>query len=334
MTSCRSVKIALLVATLVAPGAAVLAQAPSATPAPAAAPAPPADPVMARVDGTELRLSDVLASAAEALPPEMRAVPPDALMSLLPPNVFQQLVDRAVTDRAMVLAARRDGLDRDPAVRQRIRAAEEEALRDALLRREVLPRIEDSVLRARWERDRGQQGAGAGAPQGEEEVRARHILLNSEADARAVLAEIQRGGNFEEVARRRGTDPSARQGGDLGFFKRADMVPEFAAAAFALQAGQVGPQPVRSQFGWHVIRVEERRRAQGPSFEEARDQLRQTAIQEEVTAAVERVRQAARIEFVPIPAHAQQPAAPPAAPPVAPPAAPPVAPATPAPQRR
>ena len=107
-------------------------------------------------------------------------------------------------------------------------------------------------------------------------------------------------------ARRRGTDPSARQGGDLGFFKRADMVPEFAAAAFALQPGQVSPQAVRSQFGWHVIRVEERRRAEGPGFDDARDQLRQAVIQEEVTAAVERVRAAARIELVPIPAHAQQ----------------------------
>lgn len=315
MSRCRSLKAALFAASALLPALA-LAQAPAAPPpAQATAPQPPADPVMARVDGQEVRLSDVLASAADALPPEMRNIPPDALINLLPPNVFQQLVDRAVTDRAMVIAARRDGLDRDPAVQRRIRAAEEEALRDALLRREVLPKIEEPALRARYERDRAAQPAGQA--QGEEEVRARHILLNSEADARAVLAEIQRGGNFEEIARRRGTDPSARQGGDLGFFKRADMVPEFAAAAFALQPGQVSQQPVRSQFGWHVIRVEERRRAQGPTFEEARDQIRQTLIQEEVNAAVERVRQAARIEIVPIPAHAgaaaqqpQQPAAP------------------------
>jgi peptidyl-prolyl cis-trans isomerase C len=305
----------LLASAALLPPAAVRAQAPAA---PAAAPAAEANPLVARVNDEEIRLDDVMAGAAEAMPPELRAVPPSMLRAMLPPQVFEQLVDRAITDRAMVQAARAAGLDRDEELRRRLHALEENELRDALLRREVLPRLTDEALRARWERDQ----AGR-AP--EEEVRARHILVASEADARSILQEIQRGGNFEEVARRRSTDPAARNGGDLGFFRRADMVPEFANAAFALQAGQMSPAPVRTQFGWHIIRVEERRTSRGPSFEDSRDAIRQQMIEEEVTAAVQRVRAAARIERL------ESPAAAPAAPQPEPP--PPARPAAPA-QRR
>jgi peptidyl-prolyl cis-trans isomerase C len=273
------------------------------TPAGSAVAPQPADanPVLARVDGAELRLNDVMATAAEALPPEMRDVPAATLRAMLPPQVFQQLVDRAITDRVMVNAARAAGLERDEELRRRIRAFEEGELRDTLLRREVLPKVTDEALRARWQRD-------VAARPAEEEVRARHILVPNEADARSILAEVQRGGNFEEIARRRSADPAARNGGDLGFFRRGDMVSEFSTAAFALQPGQVSPQPVRSQFGWHVIKLEERRTGSGPTFDESKEALRQSLIEEEVQAVIARMRGAARIEVVEAPAAA--PAAP------------------------
>jgi peptidyl-prolyl cis-trans isomerase C len=281
-------------------GALLLAALPAA-----AQPATDPNPVIARVDGDDIRLDEVMAAAGDALPAELRAVPPAALRAMLPPEAFEQLLDRAITDRAMVNAARRAGLDQDAELRRRVRQAEENELRDALLRQEVLPRITDEALRARFAREQ------ANRP-GEEEVRARHILVANEADARAILVELQRGASFEELARRRSTDPAARNGGDLGFFKQGDMVPEFAAAAFALRPGQVSPAPVRTQFGWHLIRVEERRAAAAPSFEESRDALRQAVIEEEVTAAVARVRGAARIERVEAPP-ALQPEPPPPA---------------------
>lgn len=289
--------------TPAAPAAPAPAAAPARTTPAGTAAAPDANPVLARVDGAELRLNDVMATAAEALPPEMRDVPPATLRAMLPPPVFQQLVDRAITDRVMVNAARAAGLERDEELRRRLRTFEEGELRDTLLRREVLPKVTDEALRARWQRD-------VAARPAEEEVRARHILVPNEADARAILAEVQRGGNFEEIARRRSADPAARNGGDLGFFRRGDMVPEFATAAFALQPGQVSPQPVRSQFGWHVIKLEERRTGSGPTFDESKEALRQALIEEEVQAVIARVRGAARIEVVEAPAPAVTPAAP------------------------
>ena len=210
---------------------------------------------------------------------------------------MRQLIDRTITDRALIAAARRAGLDRDPEVRARLARAEAQELTQTLLQREVLPRVTDATIRARYDRD-------VGANQAEDEVRARHILVPTEAEARAALADLNRGQSFEDVARRMATGPGSREGGDLGWFKRADMVPPFAEAAFALQPGQLVAAPVRTQFGWHVIRVDERRRTQAPSFDDAREQIRQTLLQEEVAGAVERLRGSVNIERVEAPAAA------------------------------
>lgn len=269
----------LLAALLASTALPALAQSPApaqpAAPAPAATPAQPAeDTIVARVDGQPVRMSEVMATAAEALPEQMRNIPPEALRALLPPEIMRQLIERTVTDRAMVAAARREGLDRDAELRRRVAAYEDNELRDALLRREVLPRVTDEAVRARYDRD--QQGRPA-----EEELRARHILVNSEADARAALQEIQRGASFEDVARRRSQDPAARQGGDLGFFKRGVMMADFEKAAFTLPVGGIS-EPIRTKFGWHVLKVEERRALAAPPLEEVKDKLREAMLRSQL----------------------------------------------------
>jgi peptidyl-prolyl cis-trans isomerase C len=247
----------------------------------APAPGQAADPVLARVNGAEIRQSD-LEAELQRLPPELRAVPLQVIQPLL--------LDQLITQKALVAAARAAGLERDAEVAARLRRAEEETLQQALLMREVQPLLTEQALRARYDRE------AATRPQ-EEEIRASHILLRTEAEARTALAEVRRpGADFAEVARRRSTDPGGRQGGDLGFFKRGDMIAEFEQAAFALQPGQISANPVRTQFGWHIIRLEERRRVPAISFEDSREQLRQAAFEEGVNAAVERIRAAARIE--------------------------------------
>ena len=287
---------ALLAACLVSPFAAGVQPAPAQTAAPSpSAAAVPEDPLLARVDGQEVRMSDVVAVASEVLPPELRNVPPGALMQMLPPEVSRQLVDRAITERTLVAAARAAGLDRDEEVRRRIRRAEEQELQQALLTREVGGKVTDEAIRARYDQE-------ASRRQGEPEVRARHVLVPTETAAREAMAEISRGADFAEVAKRRSTGPGAQQGGDLGFFKRGDMVPEFAEAAFALQPGQVSATPVRSPFGWHVIKVEEQRAAAAPSFEDAKPQLQRQMLEEGVEAMVQRVRSSAKIERLDSPA--------------------------------
>ena len=260
---------------------ALLAVLAVAAPAAAAPAAPAPDTVLARVDGIEIRQAD-LESEMRRLPDELRSVPPQMLQPLL--------LDQLITQKAIVAAARRAGMDRDPEVQARIRRAEEEALQQALLIREVQPLLTEEALRARFTRE-------VAARPTEDEIRARHILVPTEQEARAALAEVSRAGaDFADVARRRSTGPGSREGGDLGFFKRGDMIPEFEAVAFSLQPGQVSASPVRTQFGWHVIKVEERRAVAPPSFDDSREQLRQQAFEEGVNQAVERIRSAASIE--------------------------------------
>lgn len=271
---------------------------------------PPGDPVVARVDGEPILLSD-LAAAMRDLPEELRGAPTQMLYPLL--------LDQIIAGRSVTAAARRAGLDRDEEVRARIRRAEEQELQQAWLTREIASRVTDAAIRARYDRDVANRPA-------EEEVRARHILVPTESEARAALAEVRGGADFTAVAQRRSSGPGAREGGDLGFFRRGDMVPEFTEAAFALQPGQISENPVRSPFGWHVIKVEERRRAAPPPFEEVSNAIRQQLLEAEVTAAVERARGEARIERFNLDGSAPRPtdsAEPPA------PAAPPARPAAP-----
>jgi peptidyl-prolyl cis-trans isomerase C len=272
---------ALFLAALLVPAGLALAQTPPASAPAPAAPALAADPVLARVEGIEIRQSD-LDAEIRRLPDELRGMPPAMLQPLL--------LDQMITQKAIVAAARARGLDRDAEVVSRIRRAEDETLQQALLLREVQPLLTEEALRARH------QTETAARPPAEE-IRASHILLPTEQEARTALTEVRRpGADFAEVARRRSTDPGGRNGGDLGFFKAGDMIPEFEQAAFALRPGEITAAPVRTQFGWHVIRLEERRPVPAPSFEESREALRQQVFEEGVTAAVERIRAAATVE--------------------------------------
>ena len=252
-----------------APGAAPAAPVPSTSAPAAAAPATQAaaadaDPVVARVAGTPIHLSD-LSAAAQALPADMRGMP----ANILYPMLLNQVIDRT----ALVLLARKQGLDKDPQVQVLLRRAEDQALQSALFSRDIGPLVSDAALRARYERD------VAGKP-GEEEVHARHILVASEDEAKKIIAELNKGADFAALAKQHSTDPGGAQGGDLGYFKKGDMVAEFADAAFALKPGEITQTPVKSQFGWHVIQVLDHRQGPPQTFEQAHDELRQAAIQE------------------------------------------------------
>ncbi|MFZ6763419.1 peptidylprolyl isomerase [Pseudoroseomonas sp. WGS1072] len=272
-----------------------LAQAPASPPPGAPTPQPPSpqstapgstlpaegNPVVARVDGEELHLADVQAAIAE-LPEQLRGAPG--------PMLFPLVVDQLIAQKALVAAARAQKLDQEPAVQRAIRRAEEEQLQQALLRREIAPALTPEALRERYQKE-------IASKPGEEEVHARHILVSSEEEARKLLAELRKpNADFAAVAKKFSSDRSGQEGGDLGFFKKSDMVPEFANAAFALKKGETSREPVRSAFGWHIIKLEDRRTAAVPSFEESAETLRQAAFEEAVNEAVERVQAAATIE--------------------------------------
>lgn len=300
------------------------ANPPAANPPAAAPAAPPADPVIARVNGADIHLSD-LQQAAVNLPEQYRSMP----QQMLYPMLVDQLVDR----RALTDYAHKIGFDHDPAVRQSMQRAADTAMQNALISREVGPQVTEDKVRARYDATLANQP-------GEPEVHAAHILVANEDQAKKIIAQLAAGGDFAAIAKAQSTDPGAAQGGDLGFFKKGDMLPEFAATAFALKPGQVSQTPVHTRYGWHVIKVIETRVAPPPTYAQAHDELRQAMIQEAVQKVIKQAREGEKIEtFNPdgspvkpaTPATAATTDSPPSAPAASTPATSTPAPATPAP---
>ena len=243
--------------------------------------APSEDPVVAVVDGTEVRRSEVEA-IARSLPEQYRQVPL--------PQIYGMLLDRAIDFRLLSNAAEDQDLADDPDVQAALAQARAGVLRDAYVRQRIEAETTDDRLRTRYEEMKDDEEFS------QEEVHARHILVGSEAEAGEVITELEGGADFENLARERSVDPSARSNsGDLGFFRREQMVPEFAEAAFALQPGEHTKEPVQSQFGWHVIEVLERREGT-PTFEETAPRLRQEMAREVVLALVADLRADAEIQ--------------------------------------
>ena len=256
----------------VAAAALVSAAAWAQSPAPST---PVPDPVVAKVGNQTILLSD-LQQAAQSLPHNAQEMPPDQL--------YPALLDQMIDGLALVAEAKRTGLDNDPAVQREVQMAEDRALEAAVLHKTVAPMVTEAAVQARY------QATIAGKP-GEEEVHARHILVDDEATAKKIIADLDKGADFAALSKQYSKDPgAAQQGGDLGWFKKSEMVPAFADAAFALKPGQITQTPVHTQFGWHVIQVLGTRQAPAPTFEQAAPELRQAMIQEYVQQVVTKAR--------------------------------------------
>jgi peptidyl-prolyl cis-trans isomerase C len=245
------------------------------------------DPVLAVVNGTEVRRSEVVESA-RSLPPEYQA----QLDQILP-----ALVERYVDLKLLGDRADSAGLKEDPEVKETLAKLQEDVVREVYLRRYLKERVTDEALQARYE-----DFLKKNPPQ--PEIHARHILVPTKEEAEKAIEQINSGKEFSAVAAELSKGGSAQNGGDLGYFVKDDMLPEFAEAAFAIEPGQVSEQPIETQYGWHVIKVEDRRERQPPSFEEVKPTLESEAQQEIVTALLKELREEATVEIKTPPAPA------------------------------
>ena len=256
---------------------------PAAKPPQAATPAVPVvkDPVVANINGQLIRMSDV-ETAQQSLPPQYRNMPLQA--------VFPALLDRLIDSKLVVLEGRKNKVQDDAAFKKRMAFVEEQVIQDFWIQRELARRITPEELQKRYaERSKSMPP--------EEEVHAKHILVSTEDEAKAIVAEIKKGTPFEKLAKEKSTDKaSGAEGGELGWFKKGDMVPEFATAAFAMKKGEMSETAIKTQFGYHIIRVEDRRQAPPPPFEEMAEQLREEASREAVTALLNQLRSVAKVE--------------------------------------
>jgi peptidyl-prolyl cis-trans isomerase C len=240
-----------------------------------------ADPVVARVNGQEIRKSDVLHSIA-GLPAQIRQMPVETL--------FPPILDQLINSRLVIAAGYQGKLAEDPEVKEKLKRAEERAVQEVYIGRQIKARLSEEAIKSHY-----QHYLGENPP--EDEVRARHILVATEGEAKTILDQLKAGADFAKLAQDKSSDSAAAaQGGDLGYFTRGAMVAEFAEAAFAGTPGKLVDKPVHTQFGWHVIRVDDKRKTQPRSLEEVRGELESEASQEIIQTIIHDLRAGAKVE--------------------------------------
>lgn len=240
------------------------------------------DPVVAKVNGIEIKESDLKAAEAD-------------IGSQLPPMAPEAKKDYLITYVAdMILvskAAETKKLGDTDDFKKKLALARTKLLMEALLQSEAKTAVTDEAMKKVYAdaiKDIGN----------EQEVSARHILVESEDEAKTVAADLKKGGDFAAIAKAKSKDPGSKDsGGDLGFFSKDQMVPEFAEAAFKLDKGQTS-EPVKSQFGWHVIRVDDKRAKKPPSFEQVKDQIENFVQRRAQAELIQKLRADAKIEKV------------------------------------
>jgi peptidyl-prolyl cis-trans isomerase C len=239
-----------------------------------------ADPVVAKVEGTEIRQSD-LALAEEDLGANL---PPGA-EDQRREQLLAYVVDITLVAKAAEAKKVGDGKD----FQQRLAFARNKLLMERLLTDEGKAAANDEAMRKVYDEAKSQMKP-------EEEVRARHILVESEEEANKLLADIKGGADFAELAKTKSKDPSAAAGGgDLGYFTKEQMVPEFAEVAFKMSPGQLS-NPVKSQFGWHLIKVEDKRTKPMPEFDQVKDQIQTFVTRRAQAEYVSKLRETAKVE--------------------------------------
>jgi len=209
----------------------------------------------------------------------------------LPPDLDQRVRDKVVMDEIFSQEAERRGLAATPEYKQQMEQARQAVLLQALLSEYAKKNaVSDADIQAEYDKFKA-QASGT-------EYRARHILVEKEDEAKALIAQIKGGANFEELAKKNSKDPgSGANGGDLDFAAPGSYVPEFSQAMVKLKKGEMTQEPVKSQFGYHIIRLDDTRQAQFPPLEEVKPQIKQRLEQQKLAAFRDEVRAKAKTDY-------------------------------------
>ena len=244
-----------------------------------------ADQVVARANGVDIRQSD-LAYAEEEIGGNMPNMPPQQKHDYL----VSYLADVIVLSQT----AEQQKLGERPDVKRRLTFDHNRMLMEALLQDAGRAAVTDEAEHKVYDEAVKQMPT-------EEEVHARHILVPTEDEAKAVLADLKKGADFATVAKEKSKDPAAAEGGDLGYFTKDQMVPEFSTVAFKLGKGELS-DPVKTQFGWHIIKVEDKRTKPTPTFDQVKTQIDNYIAHRAQAALVDKLRSGANIERLDQPA--------------------------------
>lgn len=248
----------------------------------AAGPAFAGGKVLAKVNGTDITEDDIKLAQSE-LGPNLGSVPPDQRMVVL--------VEYITENRLMAAAADKDGLGSDPSMAARADYYKGRALKDLYFEKKIAGAVSDADAKAVYDKQI------ASIPP-VEEARASHILVEKKEDADAIEAQLKAGGDFAAIAKEKSKDTgSGAQGGDLGYFAKGQMVKPFEDAAWAMKVGEVS-QPVQSQFGWHIIKLVDKRNRPAPTFDSVKDRIVTGLVQQKAEEVIGGLRKDAKIEYV------------------------------------
>lgn len=240
------------------------------------------DKVLAKIDGQPITERDV-ANATATLGQQLAQVPEEARK--------RAVLDRLIDMRIIAATAAKSGLDQSDGFKARLDQVRTQLLVNEYVKAKVETAVTEEAIKARYDKD----AAAYVAP---EEFHARHILVKTKDEATAILADLAKGGDFAKIAGEKSQDPgSATQGGDLGFFGPGDMVPEFEKAVAGLKAGETTKAPIETQFGFHIIKLEETRKQPLPALEQVHDQVRQALIGEAFTKQLEEMKKTAKVDI-------------------------------------
>ncbi|WP_416797109.1 peptidylprolyl isomerase [Ciceribacter azotifigens] len=240
------------------------------------------DALVAKVGNLEIRQSELDIALAN-LDPQLSQLPDE--------QKKVAALSSAIDVKLLAGNATAEGLKDDPAYQQRMQFIAERELHNLYFKKHVVDAVTDDEVKARYEKEI------AALPK-QEEVRARHILVKTEDEAKAVIAELDKGKDFVELAKEKSTDPNKSEGGDLGYFTKGRMVPEFEQAAFAMEKGTYSKTPVKTQFGFHVIKVEDKRDAPPPAYDDVSQQVRQLVMRDKYLELIAKAKAEQKVEIV------------------------------------
>ena len=235
---------------------------------------------VADVNGVPIYLDEVI-QQIEKLPADLRNQAPEVY--------FDQLLGEMITGRLAAAKAREQGIDKDADVARKMKQAAEQVLGEAYLVGAIQNAVSEAELQAAYERLVADTAS-------REELRASHILVESEEKAMSLIKQLDGGADFAELAQTHSTGPSKTQGGDLGYFGRGRMVPAFEAAVYDLNIGDHSASPVQTQFGWHVIKLVDKRVQPAPALDAVRAQLTSSLQAQTFATVVEELRAGATIK--------------------------------------
>ena len=242
--------------------------------------------IIAKVNGQALYLKD-LEKIEKTLPPELvkNAKEKDKK------RFFEELRNQLIDITVLTETAKKAGLEKDPEVQKALEQAKEQMIVQAYIGKELTPLVNDKSIKEKYDEFIKK------FPKDEMETKARHIMVASENEAKALIDQLKGGADFQKLARDKSTDKvTAAEGGDLGYMRKSDVDPAFGEALFSLKPGSYGDKAVKTAMGWHIIKVEDRRRLKPPKFDEIKKQLGSVVFQEQLKKLVERQRDKASVE--------------------------------------